>query len=1021
MLDLPELLERVFQHLNRHDLIQCVQVNKQWHALTIPHLWRDLTCVNSYGERRKEAFRRIVLEDYLQEKGYREGPPQPSALSKYGHLIRLLPSPEDLESALQSQAFTRQCTAHYLLLHLLKRSSKAKVKSLRYRFKDLESNKMKSTLAFTLPRVRSLDIQASLQGTQSEFIKFKNVLDQCSTILENLNVDLAMLHADEAFNMDDEATENESICWTSLKELTLRHHPDIWDAGPVWSWMWKRCGQVEKLCVRKIDQSTPSFVQAMSVNMPKLKEIIIGVTYTDQAWNLRDAMEDDVVAALLSGSRHGWKAIKMKSTARPGQKSMDALAMHYSGLEEVYIHVNYCLPSYVVVQVLRSCPNLHTLIYSNLSNGSSVVDVKAFIDLDPNTGLLKPWLCEGSLKILEVKIAGIPRPDLKRKRVIREAYPGQGHEIQSQVYDRLGRLTNLDTLRLGDGEGTFRYDCLEMSMKSGLDKLSGLKSLDELSIERLATKIGTQEVQWMVENWPKLRYIFGLDGNGRNYKAVGWLRENRSMIVVLRWALAIVRDQRRLPQSIKHTSLTSSLLHLIVFPSPSQPMLDLPELLDKVLQHLNHRDLPQCAQVNKQWHALTIPHIWRDLTCVYSYNAGGKAFHRIVLEDYLQENGYQEEPPQRSALSKYGHLIRLLPNPVDLESAFRSQASTQQDDGPMTHDLLFHLFKRSSKVQVYSLSYKFLDPESDNMKSIMEFTLPRLRSLHTRASLQGTQSEFFKFKSVLDKCSTTQESLHIHIDILRAVEAIDIQDEATEDESICWTSLKNLTLRHHTDAWDAGPFWSCMWKRCGQVERLDVLEIDKSTPSLVQAMLAYMHNLQQIVFGDYIYFDYEANLENGMAFIDLDPDTGLLKPWLCERSLEVIEVKIAPIPGPDSENKSAVAEAYPGQGREIQNQVYDRIARLIHLDTLMLGYRFHASQYPGYRPEMSLEMSLESGLDKLSGLKSLKELSLEGLATKIGTQEVQWMLENWPKLRNVWGLDWCGMVEAVEQLRENPL
>ena len=133
--------------------------------------------------------------------------------------------------------------------------------------------------------------------------------------------------------------------------------------------------------------------------------------------------------------------------------------------------------------------------------------------------------------MLEVKIAGIPRPDLERKVVVREAYPGQGREIQSQVYNRLGRLTNLETLRVGDQVGRFQYDCLEMSLESGLDKLSGLKALKELNTESLATKIGIKEVQWM-GNWPKLSTIYGLDGRGRDVEAVEWLRANRPKIVV---------------------------------------------------------------------------------------------------------------------------------------------------------------------------------------------------------------------------------------------------------------------------------------------------------------------------------------------------------------------------------------------------------------------------------------------------------------------------------------------------------
>jgi hypothetical protein len=71
-----------------------------------------------------------------------------------------------------------------------------------------------------------------------------------------------------------------------------------------------------------------------------------------------------------------------------------------------------------------------------------------------------------------------------------------------------------------------------MSLESGLHKLSGLKSLKELNIERLVMEIGTQEAQWMVENWPKLNIISGLDGCGRDVEAVTWLRVNFPKIVV---------------------------------------------------------------------------------------------------------------------------------------------------------------------------------------------------------------------------------------------------------------------------------------------------------------------------------------------------------------------------------------------------------------------------------------------------------------------------------------------------------
>jgi hypothetical protein len=532
MLDLPELLERVFQLLNPHDLTRCAQVNKQWHALVIPHLWRDLTCVCS-GDARRRVFGRIVLEDYLQENGYVKGPSQPTALSKYGHLIRLLPGPMDLESALHSQGFHRQCTAHDLLLHIFKRSSKAQVNSLHHKLVEFESDKSKSVLAFTLPRLRRLNIRGSLQGHPWLF-NFKSVLDQCSTTLECLDVDIDIPPSDQAIDMKDEATGNESVGWTSLKNLILRHSADTWDAGPFWTWMCKRCSQVESLVVRRINKSTPGLVQAMLTHMPNLRGIAMGDFNISEFFrNREDEMEDDVIAALLSGSRHGWKSVSVKTTAKLGPKSVNALAMHYSTLEEFYIDGNNDVPSSDLVQILRSCPHLHTFCYTNMTNGSSAVYGEAFIDLDPDTGLLMPWLCEGSLKMLDIKIAGIQRPDLDMCALV-EAYPGQGREIQSQLYDRLGRLTHLETLRLGDGFGGSQYDCLEMSLESGLDKLSGLKSLKKLNVGRLETKIGINEVQWMVENWPELSIVGGLGVHRWDMEAVEWLRKNCPKISVMR-------------------------------------------------------------------------------------------------------------------------------------------------------------------------------------------------------------------------------------------------------------------------------------------------------------------------------------------------------------------------------------------------------------------------------------------------------------------------------------------------------
>jgi hypothetical protein len=245
---------------------------------------------------------------------------------------------------------------------------------------------MKAILEFTLPRLRSFYIEKyCLQDTQSSLFKLKTLLNQCSIQLESLEVKISVQHADEVVDMEDKATEDESICWTSLKDLTLRHTIDSWDAGSLWSWMWKRCGQVEILHVHSINKSTPSLVQAMLAYMHNLQQIVIGdcIVWDDQ----EGEVEDDAVTALLSGSRHGWKSVSVLATARFGQKTVDALALHYSTLEQLHVHGNSNLPSCDLVQVLRSCPHLHTLSYISMYNGRTVVDGMAFVDLDPDTGL----------------------------------------------------------------------------------------------------------------------------------------------------------------------------------------------------------------------------------------------------------------------------------------------------------------------------------------------------------------------------------------------------------------------------------------------------------------------------------------------------------------------------------------------------------------------------------------------------------------------------------------------------------
>ncbi|KAH7053652.1 hypothetical protein BKA57DRAFT_454176 [Linnemannia elongata] len=115
------------------------------------------------------------------------------------------------------------------------------------------------------------------------------------------------------------------------------------------------------------------------------------------------------------------------------------------------------------------------------------------------------------------------------------------------------------------------------------------------------------------------------------------------------------------------------------------------------------------------------------------------------------------------------------------------------------------------------------------------------------------------------------------------------------------------------------------------------------------------------------------------------------------------------------------------QSRELQEKVCARLGELTHLKELDLGYFLDksshqtATQYVGnygqpaeqrvgrnasnYEPvQDTLELTLDSGLRRLAGLKNLEVFGFEGMDHSIGESELRWMVENWPKIRVLRGL-----------------
>ncbi|KAF9096557.1 hypothetical protein BGX23_010968 [Mortierella sp. AD031] len=357
----------------------------------------------------------------------------------------------------------------------------------------------------------------------------------------------------------EEKQQEEEGPLTGLRDLSVTGR--IGDSyPPSWSRFLRRCVNLKSLLVASIDQSWIQNLHACSqlrrleilqVNTGSLQLITAvledGQTNIDDIvlWFSEEGVPDQKLAYMLSTCRRGWRSVRIP---RLDPIAATALVKHCSTLEALELCKATGLTSMDMQRILSSSPKLHTSIAlspdDSHSQETTRILAQDFIDHNPSSGSLRPWSCESTLRVFRARISGIPREDitqtflgnsLQEGMVVEETYPGQSQELQRRVYERLARLIRLERLELGhedrvpggynnsmvvDMEAVaaynwhHQYDCLNMSLGSGLDFLGGLKQLRMLSVLRMATSIGVEEVLWMAESWPRLEIIEGLNTDG---------------------------------------------------------------------------------------------------------------------------------------------------------------------------------------------------------------------------------------------------------------------------------------------------------------------------------------------------------------------------------------------------------------------------------------------------------------------------------------------------------------------------
>ncbi|KAK3839451.1 MAG: hypothetical protein JOS17DRAFT_729181, partial [Linnemannia elongata] len=277
------------------------------------------------------------------------------------------------------------------------------------------------------------------------------------------------------------------------------------------------------------------FSSLLQQHCPKLRNLFIL-----HEW---DAFSDEGLADILRASTAGWKCLGLPQQPYDphafGPLSIAALLRHAGTLENLRLDGSRLLPSSAIQELLSSAPSLRR--FDAIRKDRSLV---ADFELDANDVVSgKPWVCS-ELESLKLRIVGVPRPDLTR-RVNGRPLEGPLHQgtmqesrrIQLGVYQQLGRLTNLKQLVLGHDdvdvtrgclhdeklfEGEYyregdaiqrghQYECLEMTVESGMDAMVGMRELRVLELG--AMEVGGLDRRWTEKNWPQL---------GSEYKDTFW-------------------------------------------------------------------------------------------------------------------------------------------------------------------------------------------------------------------------------------------------------------------------------------------------------------------------------------------------------------------------------------------------------------------------------------------------------------------------------------------------------------------
>ncbi|KAK3819587.1 MAG: hypothetical protein J3Q66DRAFT_428170 [Benniella sp.] len=469
----------------------------------------------------------------------------------------------------------------------------------------------------------------------------------------------------------------------------------------------------------------------------------------------------------------------------------------------------------------------------------------------------------------------------------------------------------------------------------------------------------------------------------------------------------------------------------------SENPLEIPEITSIVASSLASNDLASCLRVSRKWLALFLPHRWKSIKVgsTRSLVGTGKPFlrfgphpadihrHRHLIQSltmlgdlagldkynypnlrHLVVNYSDAEDPTRTIfldlvemfpqvvaldlssvkierttwliLSNHSHITTLMLYDIDIKSNVASEfweACTKLEclelrvvafeGGTVPHDVMF---VRLTKLVLWNT----IGVDKAEQLSLI-FHCPALKYFQW-----GTFSENNEYDT--DDDGTDDDEGDTHPIITDPIITNPIPDGF-------WPHLNNLMINVHLHDTDVASMLKGVGREHGGLIELNLYDcsfLDHSSRALelhfsTLVCLSFVNfSVPSAVIRDILCSC--PRLEDLSAWCVRVRDIVDCGPWVCQQL-----------------RRLATCFRLQGGEQDLQHDLFERLSRLTHLESLTM----HCIASATHSKDYFVAFRLENGLGQLASLQQLKTLTFGGCSPQLSMKEVAWFKVHWTKLR----------------------